>query len=264
MVGVRGRLRGKRTLRHQQRRSQTRQRAPSRPGQPTVIEVPLSYVKLELYEGYFTKPGNASEQPFAVSITNPKCAGVTPNNAAAALTGKHSQKTIAGKAFSQLEFPFQPFGSFELCLYNAKANRSDKISYENLTVGGSNPTIYLGEATASERSVRKTKEVKEEEEAKSKRLSEEETARKPIVEAENAAKAKRATEEATANWLKKNEKQKKNKRPKQSHAGKRRSRSDQSERRTQSDRRKRTDGMGGTSNREKETENIGSPANQKS
>jgi Tfp pilus assembly protein PilV len=172
------------------------------PSQPTVIEVPLSYVKLELYQGYFTKPGSPSEQPFAVSITNPKCAGVTPNNAAAAVTTKHSQKTITGKAFSQLEFPFQPFGSFELCLYNAKENRSDKIGYENLTAGGSNPKIYLGEATVSERSVRKTKEVKEEEEAKTKRLSEEETTRKPFVEAENTAKAKRATEEATAKLAK--------------------------------------------------------------
>ena len=168
------------------------------PGQPTVIEVPLSYVKLELFQGYFKNPGSPSEQPFAVSITNPKCAGVTPNNAAAAVTTKHSQKTIAGKAFSQLEFPFQPFGSFELCLYNPKENRSYKTSYENLTVAGSNPKIYLGEATASERTVRKTKEVKEEEEAKNKRLSEEETARKPFVEAETAAKEKRAAEEVTA------------------------------------------------------------------
>src|SRR6202043_565460 len=122
----------------------------------TVLEVPLSYVKLELFEGYVTKPGNPYEQQLAVSITNPKCAGVTPNNSAAAVTTKHTQNTIAGKAFSQLEFPFQPFGSFELCLYNKNANRSYKTSYENLTVAGSNPKVYLGEATASERSVRKT------------------------------------------------------------------------------------------------------------
>ncbi len=180
------------------------------PGQPTVINVPLSYVKLELYEGYFTKPGSASEQPFAVSITNPKCAGVTPNNSAAALTAKHSQKTIAGKAFSQLEFPFQPFGSFELCLYNAKENRSDKISYENLTVAGSNPKIYLGEASASQRAERKTREEGEEAPAKARRESEENTAktekgRRETEENEaTTARTKRGTEETEARekWLK--------------------------------------------------------------
>jgi Tfp pilus assembly protein PilV len=176
------------------------------PGQPTVIKIPLSYTKLELFEGYFSKPGVASERPFAVSITNPKCAGTVPNNAAAAVTTKHSQKTISGKAFSQLEFPFQPFGTFELCLvYKNKTGgeeRSYKTSYENLTVAGSNPKIYLGEATAGERAARKATEAKEEEVAKNKRLAEEEAARKPAVEAETAAKNKRATEEATAKLAK--------------------------------------------------------------
>jgi DNA segregation ATPase FtsK/SpoIIIE-like protein len=174
-------------------------------GQPTVIKIPTSYVKLELLEGYFSKPGKASEQTFAASITNPKCAGTIPNNAAAPVTTKHSQKTISAaeaKGLSQLGSPFQPFGSFELCVYNEKEKRSDKISYENLTVAGSNPKIYLGEATTAERAARKVKEVKEEEEARNKRLSEEETARKPVVEAENAAKTKRATEEATAKTAK--------------------------------------------------------------
>ena len=168
------------------------------PGKATEINVPTSFVKLELYEGYLSNPGKASEQAFPVAITNPKCAAITPNNAAAAVATKHTQKTISGKAYSQLEFPFQPFGTFELCLYNEKEKRSDKISYENLTATGSNPKIYLGEATVSERAERKTREVKEEEATKTKRLAEEEKAREPTVKEENEQKTKRANEEGTA------------------------------------------------------------------
>ena len=167
----------------------------------TTAPVTTSYLQLEVYghtEAEVTALGaNAwkdleTSTSYLVTITNKRCAGITPNNETA-LNDVHTQRTTINTGTSEwgghLEDPFQPFGEYELCLFNEKAGGRTyrlKNPYTN-----SSPTvkttrkIYLTEPTAHE---------KEEQ-----RLAEEEVTRKAREATEAAtAAAREAKEAATA------------------------------------------------------------------
>ncbi len=108
-------------------------------GKSASINVPTSYLTLTVYSG--SKPGGsqgtAQQGPYPVKITNKLCKASIPNNATEAHY-IHEQEFKSGA----LEHPYQPFGEFELCLYNAKNTYT--IKYETTTVTGATAAIYLG------------------------------------------------------------------------------------------------------------------------
>jgi hypothetical protein len=175
-----------------------------RPGATTTIEVPMSYVNLEVYKGTEKNPSALASAVYPIKITNLSCsaaspAPVLPDNAAA-VSYVHIQSTTAGGV---LEGPFQPFGKFELCLQAAStpSTRKDKISYLNSTVAGSSFKIYPEEPTSAE-----TKAAREKEEAPAREKREkEEAAQKKSREAEVVTNSEREKEEAAEKKLKEEE-----------------------------------------------------------
>ncbi|HEY4811519.1 MAG TPA: hypothetical protein VIH71_10730 [Solirubrobacteraceae bacterium] len=175
-----------------------------RPGATTTIEVPMSYVNLEVYKGTEKNPSALASAVYPIKITNLSCSAASPAPAlpdnAAAVSYVHMQSTTAGGV---LEGPFQPFGKFELCLQAAStpSTRRDKISYLNSTVAGSSFKIYPEEPTAAE-----TKAAREKEEAPAREKREkEEAAQKKSREAEIVTNSEREKEEAAEKKLKEEE-----------------------------------------------------------
>jgi hypothetical protein len=186
------------------------------PGASTPVEVPMSYVNLEVIKQ--NEKAKSSEKltapAYPIKITNLSCsaaspAPATPDNAVS-VSYVHTQSTAAGV----LENPFQPFGKFELCL-QATSTRKDKISYLNNTVAGSSFKIYPEEKTAAEtKAARETeeapaREAREKEEATQTKSREkeavtnsereaEEVAEKKVKEEEPGIKTKFEAEEKTA------------------------------------------------------------------
>lgn len=116
-------------------------------GKVAQVSVPLSHVELNVYEG--TKSSHSRPTvTYPVLITDAQCAGI-------AATDEHPQSTTvpsASEASSpgHLEYPYQPFGRFALCLYNKAAEKKYVVSYENKSEAGSTPpTIYLGAGPAN-------------------------------------------------------------------------------------------------------------------
>jgi Tfp pilus assembly protein PilV len=165
-----------------------------KPGEDRVVSIPMSRVQLAVWEGTQKVNGLATKNSYKVKITNTGCAAyATPNNAVSANLA-HEQLFKEGG----LEAPFQPFGKYELCLYNEAAKRSDKVSYTNSNLLSS-PKIYVGEGTEKEKVEQREKEEKT---AKEKREAEEKTARekaeKTEIEKKENKKATREKEEKTA------------------------------------------------------------------
>ena len=119
------------------------------PGKTTSVEVPLSYLQLNIESGtLWKKPNNLESTPYSVTITDSECASArTPNNAFAA----NLAHTQTSSSEGHLGNPFQPFGKYELCLYNKEEERTYRQSYTNSTVAGSKLTFFPGEPTKSER-----------------------------------------------------------------------------------------------------------------
>jgi Tfp pilus assembly protein PilV len=139
------------------------------------VPVPLSHVALNVYQGSGAKnTGSFAETPYPIAITNTKCKSFTPNNESL-VNIKHIQNTTAGKEFGgHLEDAFQPFGEYELCLYNETPHKKTyRVSYINNTVAGSAPAIYLGQLTEKEKTEQKASKEKEEETAKKTKETEE-------------------------------------------------------------------------------------------
>lgn len=135
------------------------------PGGVVSALVPTSYVTLNLYKGNEAQAKAEGWKNLetavsrSVTITNPKCAGVTaPNNESAPST-KHAQATTTGATNGgHLTNPFQPFGTeFELCV--AGAAQIYKVKYENKALTGGNVSIYLLQRPLAE--VEKEREAKE-------------------------------------------------------------------------------------------------------
>jgi Tfp pilus assembly protein PilV len=176
-----------------------------KPGGTTEVSIPISKTNLAVREG--TKASSsAGPSGLQVKITDTSCsASSTPNNAST-LNVAHEQKTTSE---GKLEFPFQPWGSYEVCIANEATKKRYKYLGSNTTEEGSSPTVYLGAKSSTEKSEVKTKKESEEKAtkttreseettAKSKRVSEEATAKSARESAEATAKAKRETEEKPA------------------------------------------------------------------
>ena len=171
-------------------------------GSTTTVNVPLSYTKLSIYTGNAAgaKQGELTKENIkgGVKITNKSCAGAEEplNGYSAIYTHEQKETLLEGR----LENPFQPFGSFTMCVADAKHEKTYTVNYTNSTASGSTPAIYLGQKTAAQKAL----EISQEAEAKAKREKEETTAKtaKKAREKEEteaiAAKASREKAEAEA------------------------------------------------------------------
>lgn len=185
-----------------------------KPGEATVVEVPTSYVAISLYKGSKSEAAKATHKWEAlettnshlVTITNGKCAGVTPDNEAT-IKDEHLQNTTteasSAKNGGHLEDPFQPFGEFQLCVYDSELGTPTKgktytISYDNNTEAGNAAEIFLGQPSQSEQELHAQEEeekenatkaarIKKEEEPKIKREEKEAIEKTKAVEKENEA-----------------------------------------------------------------------------
>jgi Tfp pilus assembly protein PilV len=175
------------------------------PGATTSVVVPMTYVQLNVYsksqaliEAAKTEAYKSLESTnsYPVTITNTKCAGVTPDNETT-LNVKHVQNTTTGPVWGgHLEDPFQPFGEYELCLYAAGKTYTFAKPYSNLVPATKTVrNVYLGEASHAEKEATRTAK---EAETKKARETTEETTRKTAETKEEATQTKREGEEATA------------------------------------------------------------------
>ena len=190
-----------------------------KPGTTTVVEVPMSYVNLEVYKGTQKSHPALATTAYPVKITNNGCSvAPTPNNATAVNLEHLQNSTTEG----HLEAPFQPFGKYELCL-QATANRRDRVGpYTNSTFEGTTLKIYPEELSEAE-----TKAQREKEEATTKATREatEAATRKIAEEKETTTKVNREKAEAPGREKREKEekprkKPKKKKQRRRSHAKK--------------------------------------------
>jgi type II secretory pathway pseudopilin PulG len=175
------------------------------PGATKSVVVPMTYVLLNVYketqanlktkaESEWWKYLEAGLTSYPVTITNTKCAGVTPDNETA-LNAEHVQGTTTGHVWGgHLEDPFQPFGEYELCLYAAGKTYTVNKPYSNLAPGTKTTlNIYLNEPSHAEKeAVRTAKEA----ETKKTRETAEEATRNTAETKEEATQVKREGEEA--------------------------------------------------------------------
>jgi Tfp pilus assembly protein PilV len=171
-------------------------------GETVSVKVPMSYTKLTAYKGIEASGETESRALGKVKITNSGCASAQiPNNSWGFAYTHEQPKTLAGGA---LEFPYQPFGAFQLCVVDPYNEKTYTRSFTNSTTAGSTPNIYLGQKTSAEQAALRTSEKTTEE-----TLNNEESAAKTAKEARaseetaaKTAKEKRATEETSAKTAK--------------------------------------------------------------
>jgi len=190
-----------------------------KPSETAVAAVPMTYVLLNVYtksqaeiasmkaKGEAVWPALETVKAWLVTITNKKCAGVTPNNETVINT-KHTQDTTVGSEWGgHLSAPFQPFGEYELCLttgtksYRLKSAYVNKAPNEPVT-----RNIYLNELTAAEKA--KTREASEkatqtareasEKATQTAREASEKATREARLKSEAETRSKRETSEAPA------------------------------------------------------------------
>ena len=120
-------------------------------GATTTVNVPLALTELSVYKG----PGPGKPEEFEethlgpVKITNQACASAPLPPNAKAQTFVHEQKETLAKG--RLEDPFQPFGTFKLCLVDKGLNKSYRVPFTNVKAAvPSTPTIYLGQRPNAE------------------------------------------------------------------------------------------------------------------
>ena len=115
------------------------------------VAVPMVFVKLNVWIGAeSSKKETLATIRYPVKITNIACTGAKaePNNEPL-VSNVRTQETLTLKEQEKYENgmlpdPFQPFGEFKLCLYNAAAKKTYTASYEDETETGPAPNIYLG------------------------------------------------------------------------------------------------------------------------
>ncbi len=157
------------------------------------VNVPMTKTNLIVREGTQKSPGSTASLP--VKIKNTACsASATPNNASK-LNIEHKQNTTSA---GLLEFPYQPFGAYELCVANKTAKKRYKFSSTNTTPAGTSPAIFLGAKSASEKAAVKATKEAEEKVTKENREKAEKTAKEKREKEEKETKEKRETEEKPA------------------------------------------------------------------
>ncbi len=116
-----------------------------------LVTVPMADVNLEAYQGTKSTPKGLESTAREAKITNVSCASSQPpNNSESTLAIEHSQKT---NSTGGLLNPYQPFGKFKLCLYDASTEKTYTTEYTN---EGSSPTsikLYLGTGTGTSEGV---------------------------------------------------------------------------------------------------------------
>jgi len=118
-------------------------------GGETIVNVPLSFLELGLYEGTkTTKPEKLeTKSKYPVTITNLKCATTTTPNNETKIANTHKQETTTE---GHLQRPYQPFGKFKLCMYNSSTKFSHEVEYENAEEVGAKLKLYAGEKSSYE------------------------------------------------------------------------------------------------------------------
>jgi type II secretory pathway pseudopilin PulG len=113
-----------------------------KPGEPTSVTVPMSHLALTVYENTRSNPKNLVKTgEYEVKITNTGCSAYLPPNNASKANLIHKQYFKEGA----LEAPYQPFGKFELCLYNKAAKKTYTTTYTNENATGTARTFYLAQ-----------------------------------------------------------------------------------------------------------------------
>jgi Tfp pilus assembly protein PilV len=119
------------------------------PGKTAAVKIPLSLVALTVDSGTSSSsPGAIVSETLPVRITNTACKEPTPNDANAPLY-IHEQKLSGG----HLEDPYQPFGSFSLCVYSAPKKKNYTVTYTNEKQEGATRKIYLEGGNTAEQAV---------------------------------------------------------------------------------------------------------------
>lgn len=173
-------------------------------GTTTAVNVPVAYTEPHVWTGY-AKGHEGEETAEAlgnVKITNTGCSSAPlPNNSWGFGYTHEQAKTLAK---GRLEDPYQPFGSFTLCVASSTLKKAYTVAYTNSKASTpAKPTIYLGQRTSSEQTTEleqiKTKEntIKSEEtsaeSARKTRETSEETERKTWKSEEESSKGKKPT-----------------------------------------------------------------------
>lgn len=127
-------------------------------GKTSIVKVPLSYVLVKAKKGTAYNEGAADGSGYEVKIKNRECETEgTPDNATAANL-VHIQHT---NSEGHLEHPFQPYGKYELCLYNSTLNNRYTWTFDNTTVAGSSLTVFPSELSKSAWEAEEAKNVKQ-------------------------------------------------------------------------------------------------------
>jgi type II secretory pathway pseudopilin PulG len=160
-------------------------------GGTTEVNVPISKTSLLAREGTQKSP-SSPVSGLEVKLTNTACAASAVPNNASKLNYWRFQKTIEGT----LQFPYQPFGAYELCVATgAPKKKRYKYSASNTTEAGTAPVIYLGAKSPTEKSELKTSKETEEKTTKTNRETEEKTTKTNREAGEKATEKARITEE---------------------------------------------------------------------
>ncbi len=179
-------------------------------GATTNAVVPMTYVTVNLYKG--TEALAKSEgyknletgTAWPVTITNVKCAGVTPNNESP-LNVKHTQWITTGaENGGHLENPFQPFASeLQLCVAGPSNKLYTRV-FANSEVPPKGPVlpIYLAQKSLEEREANKAAAVAAEKTTKTNRETTEANERKAWEALEKAKPSKMTNAERKANEAK--------------------------------------------------------------
>lgn len=124
------------------------QEATVAPGATSKVTIPLSQVTLNVYKGTVGTPETLTTENLPVQLTDSECASATPDNAAKGVY-VHEQKLSNG----HLEYPYQPFGKYSLCVYSSTLKKNYTVTYTNETQAGSTRNIYLKSGTEGEQTV---------------------------------------------------------------------------------------------------------------
>ncbi len=125
------------------------------------IPVPMTYVLLNVYgektQAKIAEAGGTAwkyletTHSYPVTLTNTKCAGVAPDNETA-IKAQHTQQTTTGSIWGgHLEVPFQPFGEYDLCLYDGGKTYTVKPYTNTSTTTPVTRNIYLAEVSNKEK-----------------------------------------------------------------------------------------------------------------
>jgi Tfp pilus assembly protein PilV len=115
-------------------------------GSTAKVTVPTSLVTLNVYTG--SSPASQgtleTKEAFPIKITNESCKASVAVNATKSVY-IHEQLVKAG----HLEHKYQPFGSYELCLYNSGTSKTYTLSYKTNKEAEFIENIYLGAKSSS-------------------------------------------------------------------------------------------------------------------